>query len=390
MVRRLWFNPCLEEDVISVGKKRILRQLKVDLEVYDAVSSVFPVLWPDYYLGLVKGNPETHPVARMGTPRAEELRRFRDDLDDPVSDRSSRIGRFLVRKHSNRIVVLAANRCHFYCRFCFRREDSGEQWSEPRETDWEEIISFVQNQPEISEVILSGGDPLTLSDQRLARIMQLLNGISHLKRIRIHSRAPVHFPDRVTTRLIEALRSDLPLTVVTHFNHPVELTARVNESIAMFQHAGITVKNQSVLLAGVNDCPVILSTLIGRLLAWGIEPYYLHHPDRVGGNMLFRLTIERGLLIYRSTDRILEERGLYGNGPKASEDRKKGRLPAYVLDLPDGKGKIPVPDLVEASPGNYIYNHPDGLVSTYQDICSPMKGAYDSERAGYPVSGRKL
>jgi lysine 2,3-aminomutase len=367
MVRRLWFNPCLEEDVISVGKKRILRQLKVDLKVYDAVSAVFPVLWPDYYLGLIQGNPETHPVARMGTPRVEELQRTKDDLADPVSDRSSRIGRFLVRKHSNRIIVLTTKRCHFYCRFCFRREDSGEKWSEPQEPEWEEIISFVQSHKEISEVILSGGDPLTLSDERLARIMHLLNGIAHLKRIRIHTRAPVHFPDRVTSRLIQALRSDLPLIVVTHFNHPVELTSRVKKSLVMFQDAGMIMKNQSVLLSGVNDCPVILNTLIRRLLAWGIEPYYLHHPDRVGGNMLFRISIERGLMIYQSTDRILEESGFYGNGPESTNNRKKDKFPAYVLDLPDGKGKVPIPDLVETSPGSYIYNHPDGSVSTYQD-----------------------
>ena len=337
--------------VKTAARKEILAKLGVGQEVFDQARRRFPVQWPAYYLSLVGQDPKRDPIAKMGRPTEAELRFDAGDLADPIADRRLRPIPFLVRKYPDRVIVLATKKCHFYCRFCFRREEPVSGKGEPGSEDWARIFAYLADHPEIEEPILSGGDPLTLSNHRLFWIRDQLMAISSVKRWRIHSRAPVHYPERVTDELLEELAIGKPLTVVTHFNHAAELTGESRRIAEKLESLDIPFKNQAVLLAGVNDHAQVQRALWRGLAELGVRPHYLHHPDRVSGNAAFRVTIERGLGIYRELVRDWQ-----------------GERPRYVLDLPDGRGKVPVEKLVAVGEGLYRFSHADGTLSDYHDI----------------------
>ena len=330
----------------SVSRARIADRLQVPQAWLKAAKQQFPVVWPAYYFHLIKDQDD--PIAKMGKPDPEEWRSHANDLTDPVGDHAKRVLDFIVRKHMDRIIVLVTKRCHFYCRFCFRRDEPPTGPMTPDQ--WDQLVRYVQANPEIKEVILSGGDPLTLSDSELNRIASRLRDETAIARWRIHTRAPVHYPQRVTKQLVLALDVGLPLRVVTHFNHDQELTHESRRISTLFQEEGTPLLNQAVLLKGVNDTVVDQAQLWFQLSKLGVEGHYLHHPDRVAGNDRFRVTIERGMQIY--------------DGLRA----ECSQAPPYVIDLPDGKGKVPVMDLDDLGEGWYGYQHPGGDVSRFRDI----------------------
>ncbi len=334
-------------------RAEILKSLSTDRQTFDQARRRFPIRWPTYYLDLVGDSPETDPIANMGRPHPEEERTDRGDIRDPVADRLLRPVPFVVRKHRDRVIILATKQCHFYCRFCFRREEPVNRTNQPSEQDWRVILNFLETHPEIEEPILSGGDPLTLDNDMLFGIRNRFEAIPSLRRWRIHSRAPVHFPLRITRPLLQGLRGRLPLTIVTHYNHAKELTDEARRVAGQMHGAEIGYQNQAVLLAGVNDDVEEQVRLWRGLAELGIVPHYLHHPDRARGNARFRLSIDRGLAIFKQAREQL--------GPSA---------PRYVLDLPDGRGKVSVEELVAVDAGNYRYTHPDGIISHYRDIDS--------------------
>ncbi len=329
------------------ARTEITESLAVPHHIMAAAHRLFPVQWPRYYLDLTR----TEAIARMGRPTVGELLAADSDIPDPIADRSLRPIPFLVRKHGDRVIILAAKKCHFYCRFCFRREEPVTRSAEPGAEDWARIFAFLTAHPEIEEPILSGGDPLTLDDETLFRIRDAFRQIESVRKWRIHTRAPVHFPARVTEPLVAGLVSDLPLCVVTHYNHDREITGQAREIANLMRANGIEYKNQAVLLAGVNDSIEAQVNLWRGLDELGITPHYLHHPDRVPGNAPFRLTITRGQQVYHGLSVA-----------------RQGPIPPYVLDLPDGRGKVPVRDLVPIEDGLFSYTHPDGSVSHYRDI----------------------
>jgi len=291
--------------------------------------------WPRAYLALATAQGEGGPLWRMGRPDPAERRADPGDLADPVGEGDRSPVPFVIRKHRDRAVLLITGHCHFYCRFCFRRATPAGR--EPSRTDLTRAIDYLGSQEALREVILSGGDPLVWSDRRLGAVVRRLAALPHLTHLRVHSRAPVHFPERITARLIAALTSRLTLRVVTHFNHPSELTAESCRALARFTNRGIPLLNQAVLLRGVNDDDAVLAELFRSLLAAGVRPHYLHHPDRAPGNAAFRLTLARGRAIYRELCQRL---------PAAA-------LPRYVVDLPTGHGKVPVDRLRPLDGGRY-------------------------------------
>lgn len=337
----------LEKQAAFASHAEIRDRLSLDADLLNQAHRRFPVAWPKYYLGLA----QEPAIARMGRPEAAELAADQGDLADAVADRAQRPIPFVVRKHTDRVIILAAKRCHFYCRFCFRRDESVRKAAEPGLADWERIYAFLADHPEIQEPILSGGDPLTLSDRELIDIGSRLATIGSVRRWRIHTRAPVHYPQRIQEDLWAQLSRVLPLTVVTHFNNVAEITAESVRIAKMMARYGIDFQNQAVLLRGVNDDVPAQKALWEKLYALGMGARYLHHPDRTPGNADFRVTLERGLAIYRGFC------GLW-NGP----------VPTYVLDLPDGRGKVPVEKLFRVGPGKYSFQHPNGEVSHYQDF----------------------
>jgi lysine 2,3-aminomutase len=310
-----------------VSRPEIAKRLKLEPKTLESVRKRFPVQWPRYYLDLVDESNPNDPIARMGKPSQAELQQHPGDLPDPVADLKLRPVPFIVQKHRDRVIVLTTKKCHFYCRFCFRREEPPQKETELSEQDWQTIETYLRQNPEIEEPILSGGDPLTLKDHQLNAIRERLLAIPSVTKWRIHTRAPIHFPERVTPGLIDALRSDKPLRIMLHANHPREITAETQRIARLFQAAGIELYNQAVLLAGINDDVDTQVALWQSCLDLNIHPYYLHHTDPVPGNAMFRVSMERGLAI---------------------ECQGRARLPEfprYVIDQPSGAGKVPVAEV---------------------------------------------
>jgi lysine 2,3-aminomutase len=273
----------------------------------------------------------------MGIPRDEELSADPFDLADPVGEAVRQPVPFVVRKHEDRAILVVTSRCHFYCRFCFRRAFPGGEHRDPTRAELETAVAWLEAEAGIREIILSGGDPLVLSDERLEEIARRIGRAPRVTSLRVHTRAPVHHPARVTSGLVRALRAGPPVRVVTHFNHAVELTPESTAAVRLLREAGMEVMNQSVLLAGVNDDVESLADLVRGLLARGVRPYYLHHPDRTPGNAAFRVSISRGRRLHAALGDALPGQA----------------LPEHVIDLPDGSGKVRVADLEPVAGGRW-------------------------------------
>jgi len=337
-----------EERQNFASGSEIQQHLGLERDILAVVRKRFPVRWPKSYLQLVKTGDD--PIAKMGRPSIEELKQDPGDLEDPIGDVAMRPRPFIVRKHEDRVIVLTTRQCHFYCRFCFRRGDGMSRAQEPGPKEWEGIFAYLAGETDLREVILSGGDPLTLRDAHLFWIHQRLRAIAHIQRWRIHTRAPVHYPSRVTSTLVDSIAQGLPLRLILHFNHPSEVTTASVSACELLRRSGIQLGNQAVLLADVNDSAELQCRLWQHMAQIGLNPHYLHHPDRVQGNSSFRVRIKRGLEIYREM--------------KASCEAP---LPRYVLDLPDGSGKVPVEDLENQGHGRYTYRHDSGKIVVYAD-----------------------
>jgi len=277
---------------------------------------------------------EDGPLLKMGTPHSVEEEPDIDYLSDPVGEKNLRPIPSVIRKYYDRALILAASRCFFYCRFCFRRNEEWENSFEPEVDQWKEISRWLDKNNDVTEVILSGGDPLTLDNAKLAAIADILQKKAHLKKWRIHTRAPVVQPSRIDKGLVKALCSPLPLRMVLHVNHPAEISPPLVSAVSKLKNAGIELLSQTVLLAGVNNCSGVLTELFAKLRRAGVEPCYLHNLDRAKGNKKFRLPLEKGLAIYRDMLKC------------ASNGAKEGYPPPYVVDLPNGAGKAKADSLI--------------------------------------------
>ncbi|MCU0225935.1 MAG: KamA family radical SAM protein [Acidobacteria bacterium] len=309
-----------------------------------------PARFPRPYAELLHDGGPADPLRRIAWPDPEETAFDPDAIDDPVGEQPLKTHPFVIRKYRDRALLIVTHRCHFYCRFCFR----AGQTVEPKLGEVLDAIRSLRGESALREIILSGGDPLVLPDEELAGILRACDALPQLRTVRIHSRAPVHDPPRVTSRLVGRLiaASPVPLWFVVHTSHPRELSPGFYRAVGMLQGGGIPVLNQTVLLRGVNDDPATLAELFGALYGAGVKPYYLHHPDRVAGTARFRVAIERGLALHRA---------LRGRLPGPA-------IPEYVLDLPDGSGKFPVERLRREREGLYCAEHADGRTSHYFDI----------------------
>jgi len=279
-------------------------------------------------LKLIDFQNPNDPILLMCVPSDRELRFSPEELVDPIGDEAKSPIRFLTHRYPDRVLVYATFFCSLFCRFCFRRTKTGEATPGPSTEDRDRIVAYLRAHPEVDEVILTGGDPLTLLDEQLEDWFSRLRSVSTISRIRIHTRVPVNLPSRITNRLVELLRrySDAthPMYIVTHFNDPNEIAPENIEAIAKLVDAGIVVRNQGPLLRGVNDDPMILETLFKKLTNMRVVPYYLHQLDLARGTNHFRVPIERGIEIMREL-----------------QGRVTGiALPRYVIDLPGGKGKV--------------------------------------------------
>jgi lysine 2,3-aminomutase len=283
------------------------------------------------------------PLVRQFVPDAAELDVKPQENADPIGDAAHSPVVGIVHRYPDRVLLMPTHLCAVYCRFCFRREVVGRQGSLSR-AELAAAIAYIRAQQEIWEVILSGGDPLILSPQRLKTIVGALAGIDHVKIIRVHSRVPVADPARVTPALIQALKAPGKATYVAlHVNHARELGPRARAACARLIDAGIPMLSQTVLLHGINDDAAILGELMRTLVECRVKPYYLHHGDLAPGTAHWRTSIERGQSLMRSI---------------------RGRLsglcqPTYMLDIPGGHGKSPIGP-------NYISRISNGASCRYE------------------------
>ena len=267
------------------------------------------------------------PIARQFIPDLAELTTTPEERADPIGDDAHSPVAGVVHRYPDRVLLKLVNVCAVYCRFCFRREmvGPGKQALTPAQLD--AALAYIRVNPQIWEVILTGGDPLVLSARRLGEVIKRIAAIDHVKIIRLHTRVPVAAPERVTRALVRALKVSGKATYVAlHANHPRELTDAVRAACARIIDAGIPMVSQSVLLRGVNDDAGTLADLMRAFVETRIKPYYLHHADLAPGTSHFRTTIEEGQALMRAM---------------------RGRLsglaqPTYVLDIPGGYGKVPV------------------------------------------------
>jgi lysine 2,3-aminomutase len=303
---------------------------------------------------LIDADDPDDPIAAQFRPDARELEIAGDEASDPIGDAAHSPLKGVVHRYRDRCLLKLVHVCPVYCRFCFRREMVGPEGDGTLTgAELEAAFAYIEAHPEIWEVILTGGDPFLISARRAREIALRLATIAHVKVARWHTRVPVVDPLRVTPDLVEALRQEeLTTYVVLHANHPRELTGQARAAIARIVDAGVPMLAQTVLLKGVNDDAGTLEALMRALVEARVKPYYLHHLDKAPGTSRFRCSIAAGQELVR-----------------ALQARASGLAqPAYVLDIPGGRGKAPIasPSLRELDEG-YEVRDRDGAWRRYQD-----------------------
>jgi len=287
-----------------------------------SVTQVFSMKITPYYLSLIQTVGD--PLFKQVVPDCRELENHGLYTDPLSEDRDSPVPN-IVHRYPDRCLFLISAECASYCRFCTRKRKVGD----PQKINSRFIhegIRYIREQTDIRDVVLSGGDPLMLSDSRLENIISQIRAISHVEIIRIGSRVPCFLPHRITSELVSMLKKYHPLYMNVHFNHPDEMTPLVFKALGRIADAGIPLGNQSVLLKGVNNDPQVMRKLMQKLLMARVRPYYIYQADMVFGTEHFRTTVRKGL------DIIRDLRG-WTSGLA---------VPHYVIDAPGGGGKIPL------------------------------------------------
>jgi lysine 2,3-aminomutase len=310
------------------------------LNVLEQVAARYAVAVTPAMAELIDPADANDPIARQFVPGAPELHIRQEELADPIGDQAHSPIEGIVHRYPDRVLLKLTHICAAYCRFCFRREMVGPH--KPAVLPPKVLtgaIGYIEQHPEIWEVILTGGDPLVLAPRRLGEVVRRLAAIAHVKVIRVHSRVPAVDPRRITPALVKALRAEGKATfVVLHANHARELTAAARAACARLIDAGIPMLSQSVLLRGVNDDPATLADLMRAFVECRIKPYYLHHGDLAPGTAHLRTGIEQGQQVVRA---------LRGHVSGLCQ-------PSYVLDIPGGHGKSPIgPSYLERSEKGY-------------------------------------
>ena len=287
-----------------------------------------PLSITDHYLRLIDPTDSTDPLRRQVVPTCRENAVDDSESADPLEEIGHSHGTRLVHRYANRVAFLATDICPMYCRHCFRRRFTGNMTGPASEEDISSAASYLKENPKIKEMLLTGGDPLTLSDEQLDHMVGTFREASPNLIIRICTRYPVSQPQRITKDLVDMFRrhTGAPFYLMTQFNHPRELTPESIRAVSLFVDAGIPAMNQTVLLRGVNDSADVLEELCNSLLFNRIKPYYLFQGDMVSGTAAFRVPLARGMEIEQELRRRLS--GL--------------AMPNYTADLPDGGGKVPL------------------------------------------------
>ncbi len=342
------------------GLSRVLNLSADEADAIRRHSGSLPVGITPYYLTLIDRDDPTQGLRRTHVPVGDEYFRAPGEADDPLGEDHDAAVPGLIHRYPDRVLFLTTGFCSTYCRYCTRSRMVGEAGGEYSFSvpQWQRAIAYIEAHPQIRDVLLSGGDPLTLADEKLEWLLARLRAIKHVEFLRIGTKVPVVAPQRVTRALAAILRRYHPLWMSLHFTHPDELTPEVKEACARLADAGIPLGSQTVLLKGVNDDAEVMKRLMHGLLMARVKPYYLYQCDPISGSAHFRTPVEKGLEIIRA---------LRGHTTGYA-------VPTFVVDAPGGGGKIPlIPDAVAGRDGDdllltnfeggqYRYPDPDGTL----------------------------
>jgi len=341
-------------DITTVEQVLGIHFNREERELLQKTIDKFPLNITPYYLSLVDVNDyRNDPIFKQAFPSPKELIVEQYELSDPLAEDKDSPAPCITHRYPDRVLFLVSNTCAMYCRHCTRKRKVGDVDSIPQRTEILAGIDYIRRTSQIRDVLLSGGDPFLLSDDYLDWILTELRDIPHVEVIRIGTRVPVTLPFRVTDDLVAVLKKHHPLFINMQFNHPKEMTDSARAAVAKLANAGIPLGNQSVLLAGINDCPRIMKALVHELVKNRIRPYYLYQCDLSEGISHFRTPVSKGIEIMEN---------LVGHTSGFA-------VPRYVIDAPGGGGKIPVfPNyLLTRSVHKVVLRNYEGMICTYQE-----------------------
>ncbi|WP_437525761.1 KamA family radical SAM protein [Sorangium sp. So ce726] len=325
-----------------------------------AESAGLPIRVTPYYLSLCDEGDPACPIRRQCVPLADEAAEVPGDLVDPLGEVAHEVAPHLVQRYPDRALLLATDRCAVYCRFCTRSRMVGDGGGAVALERLAPAMAYLEAHPEVRDVIVSGGDPLAVSTDRVVRLIARLRQIESVETIRIATRVPVTLPQRITAELVRALKPYHPLWVMTHFNHPKELTPAAERACKRLADHGFPVMNQTVLLRGINDDATTLATLFRGLVRWRVRPYYLLQMDPVRGTAHLRTPLATGVSLMEQL-----------------QGRLTGiALPKLIVDTPGGMGKVPIgPEyVVDRRPGRTVLRTHRGVEVEYVDPPTPPGG----------------
>lgn len=337
-----------------------------------------------YYLSLVNVNDHNCPIRKQAIPSELELNHSSADLHDPLHEDEDSPVPGLTHRYPDRVLFLITDMCSMYCRHCTRRRFAGQTDSGAPTDRIQKAIDYIKQTPQIRDVLLSGGDALLVSDKLLESIIMRLREIEHVEIIRLGTRVPVVFPQRITDDLVNMLKKYHPVWLNTHFNHPNEITVEATEALNKIANAGIPIGNQSVLLRGVNDCVHIMKELVHKLVKNRVRPYYIYQCDLSMGLEHFRTPVSKGI-------EIIENLRGHTSGYA---------VPTFVVDAPGGGGKTPVSPtyIISQSPGKVVLRNFEGVITTYTEptdylnecTCSNCTHLHENEGVAALLRGYKL
>jgi lysine 2,3-aminomutase len=285
-----------------------------------------------YFFNLIDRNDPDCPVRKQVIPRSDEMVLSSGEMLDSLGEDGHSPVPGLVHRYPDRVLFLVTDRCAAYCRYCTRSRLVSNAQDYNFHPEYEQALRYIEGHPEIRDVLLSGGDPLLLSDKKLDHLLGRLRAIKHVEFIRIGSRIPVFLPQRITPELADIFKKHGPIWMSVHLNHPKEATQELKDACERLAFAGVPLGNQSVLLRGINDDPEVMKALVHRLLRMRVRPYYIYQMDLITGGAHFKADVRKGIEIIRA---------LRGHTTGYA-------VPQYVIDAPGGGGKVPVnPDYVE-------------------------------------------
>ncbi len=348
--------------------RRIVTLADEELSALQAGGTMLPVGVTPYYMSLLDREDATQALRKTVIPTAGEFVRTAGEADDPLGEDGHTPVPGLVHRYPDRVLLLALDFCSTYCRYCTRSRVVGHGEIVPNEARLEAIFDYLRTATQVRDVLISGGDPMALSDEKLDWILSRLRAIPHIEFVRIGTKMPAVLPQRITPQLCRVLRKYHPLWMSVHFLHPDECTPEADRACQRLADAGIPLGSQTVLLKGVNDDVEVMKQMVRRLLTMRVRPYYLYQCDPISGSSHFRTSVAKGL-------EIIE--GLRGHTTGYA-------VPTYVIDAPGGGGKIPLqPDYVVGRDGDWLllrnfegatYRYPDPLGAAAAEGHSVVSG----------------